>query len=93
MRAIQVNVANDVEFQVRHQQATLNTMLRHGTLDDPDMTVMSLAARIGLPVEQLIAYLNGTAPRWVHTRIARWLSVAIRHWNPEEVVDAAAVSS
>lgn len=79
---IKANTRPDAETQVTMRQALIRTMLQHGTLDDPEMTVGSLAATIGLPDEQLVAYLKGSAPRWVDSLIARYLSVPIRHWIP-----------
>lgn len=81
-----------LDLHVRHRQATLVTMLRHGTLDDPDLTPDRLAELIGLPTERLTAYLKDSYPRWVDSLVARFLSVPVRHWQPKGEVHEAAVS-
>ena len=70
------------EIQVAHRKATIRTMLRHGDFET-DWTTTSLAARIGLPEELLIKYIDPATrtPRWVDSLVGRYLSVPIRHWQ------------
>jgi 2-hydroxychromene-2-carboxylate isomerase len=77
-----VETTATVDTVQEHRKATLRAMLRHGDITEP-WTTATLAERIGIPEDQLIAYVEDRpgAVNWVDSQIMRYLSVNICNWR------------